>query len=240
MSWSGLPARIESKIIPEPNSGCWLWLHKPNKKGYVKAWWSNKHQSAHVVVYKLSKGKIRKGLQIDHTCKNKSCVNPDHLEAVTPRINTLRSDSVTANNARKTHCVHGHELSGEALYQYGNHRTCRMCILARCETEQKQFLRGKMRTPEKAEKDEIKRYLDSIGAWQFTPYVAGFGKSGVPDIVFCWRGRFGGIEVKREGKTPTVIQERRMKEIVDAGGIALWGTADRVIPLLKGMVVGFG
>lgn len=85
-----------------------------------------------------------------------------------------------------------------------------------------------MRTPESHEKAELKRYLDSIGAWHFSPYMAGFGKSGVPDIVFCLRGRFGAIEVKREGKTPTVIQDRRIAEIRGAGGATFWGTAHKV------------
>ena len=64
-----------------------------------------------------------------------------------------------------------------------------------------------MKTPESYEKADIKKYLDSIGAWHFSPYMAGFGKAGVPDIVFCYQGRFGAIEVKREGKTPTKLQE---------------------------------
>lgn len=86
-----------------------------------------------------------------------------------------------------------------------------------------------MRTPEFYEKVEIKKYLDSIGAWHFSPYMAGFGKSGVPDIVVCLNGKFISIEVKREGKAPTPIQTRRMEEITKAGGIAIWGTAEKVI-----------
>ena len=63
-----------------------------------------------------------------------------------------------------------------------------------------------MRTPEGYEKDEIKKYLDSIGAWYFCPYMAGFGKSGVPDIVACIQGKFWAIEVKREGKEPAATR----------------------------------
>lgn len=90
-----------------------------------------------------------------------------------------------------------------------------------------------MRTPEGYEKDAIKKYLDSIGAWYFCPYMAGFGKSGVADIIACIKARFVSIEVKREGKKPTPIQERRMDEIRRAGGIALAGTAQTVIAALK-------
>jgi len=90
-----------------------------------------------------------------------------------------------------------------------------------------------MRTPESWEKDEICKYLDSINAWYFKPYMAGFGKAGVPDIVACLNGAFIAIEVKREGKKPTPLQERRMDEIRKARGIALWGTAEKVISELK-------
>ncbi len=90
-----------------------------------------------------------------------------------------------------------------------------------------------MRTPEFYEKAEIKRYLASIGAWHFSPYMAGFGKSGVPDLICCLNGKFIGIEVKREGKGPTSRQTLRMQEISDAGGLSLWGTAEKVIEDLK-------
>jgi Holliday junction resolvase len=90
-----------------------------------------------------------------------------------------------------------------------------------------------MKSPESFEKDEIKAFLTTRHVWFFLPYMAGFGKSGVPDIVACWRGRFVSIEVKREGKAPTKLQEARMREIVQAGGIAVAGTAAMVIAALE-------
>ena len=90
-----------------------------------------------------------------------------------------------------------------------------------------------MKSPEGFEKDDICKYLDEIGAWYFKPYMAGFGKSGVPDIIACIDGCFWGIEVKREGKEPTVIQQLRMKEIETAGGFAVAGTASVVIALIR-------
>jgi hypothetical protein len=92
-----------------------------------------------------------------------------------------------------------------------------------------------MKTPEGHEKDDICRYLDSIGAWHFRPFMAGYGKSGVPDIVACivpasgGVGTFVAIEVKRDGKEPTRLQYRRMAEVTAAGGRAFWGTAEKVI-----------
>ena len=90
-----------------------------------------------------------------------------------------------------------------------------------------------MHGPEYYEKKAIKKYLESICAWHFSPYMAGFGKSGVPDIVACINGKFVSIEVKREGKEPTALQWQRMAEIDLAGGVSVWGTAARVIPILK-------
>lgn len=90
-----------------------------------------------------------------------------------------------------------------------------------------------MKTPEGYEKDDICKYLDSIGAWYFKPYMAGFGKRGVPDIVACINGRFVGIEVKREGGILTMPQLRRLEAIGAAGGGATWGTAEKVIKELK-------
>lgn len=86
-----------------------------------------------------------------------------------------------------------------------------------------------MMSPEGHEKKAIKKYLDSIGVWHFSPYMAGFGKAGVPDLIVCCNGTFVGIEIKREGKSPTPIQTRILEEISKAGGLALWGTAEKVI-----------
>lgn len=94
-----------------------------------------------------------------------------------------------------------------------------------------------MKTPEWYEKRDIKAYLDQSKSvtWYFAPMTAGFGKSGVPDIIGCTlQGRYTGkmfaIEVKRPGKEPTAIQWRRMGEIEAAGGKTFWGTAEKVIP----------
>ena len=86
-----------------------------------------------------------------------------------------------------------------------------------------------MKTPESYEKDEIKKYLVSIGAWYFCPFMAGFGKAGVADIIACIDGRFWSIEVKRPGKQPTVLQARRLTEVRKAGGHSAWGTGRKVI-----------
>ncbi len=90
-----------------------------------------------------------------------------------------------------------------------------------------------MKTPEGWEKDDICEYLDSIGAWYIRPATYGYGKSGIPDILALFRGRWIAIEVKRPGKEPTPLQKRRMAEILDNGGFSFWGTADKVISELE-------
>jgi len=92
---------------------------------------------------------------------------------------------------------------------------------------------NRLRTPEFYEKRDIKKHLDSMGAFYFSPYMSGYGKTGIPDITVCYRGTFIGIEVKREGKEPTARQWKILDEIRAAGGVALCGTAEVVIAGLK-------
>lgn len=93
-----------------------------------------------------------------------------------------------------------------------------------------------MKSPEKWEKDEIDAWLAAIGAVNFKPTTFGFGASGCPDRLVCYKGRFIGIEIKRPGKTPTALQRRRIIEIQAAGGIAVWGTAAKIIAELNALL----
>jgi hypothetical protein len=78
-------------------------------------------------------------------------------------------------------------------------------------------------TPEGRVKADIKKYLASIGAWYCMPATGGYGKSGVPDFLVCWRGRFIGIEAKAPGKAGNVstMQVTQLNEITAAGGFTL-------------------
>lgn len=82
---------------------------------------------AHRVAFELIRGCIPNGLVLDHLCRNRGCVNPDHLEPVTFRENIMRGVGYTAQQARKTHCRHGHEFTVENTYVWRGGRICRTC-----------------------------------------------------------------------------------------------------------------
>ncbi len=97
-----------------------------------------------------------------------------------------------------------------------------------------------MKTPESYEKQEIDAFLKKLGpqrVWFFKPYMMAYGKNGVPDYCLCLAGAFWGVEVKRPGKEPTPIQYRRIKEIENAGGHAVAGTAETIIHELREWLV---
>ena len=108
-------------------NGCWEWVGHRNNKGYG-VWGVFKHPYlAHRRMYERVRGTIPEGLQLDHLCRNKPCVNPDHLEAVTARENTLRGNSMAARWARRTHCERGHQFTPENVYRNTGARKCKVC-----------------------------------------------------------------------------------------------------------------
>lgn len=122
--------RFNAKYIPEPNSGCWLWTAAIDRDGYAVLDTTVGHY-AHRYSYTHFKGPIPEGYQIDHLCKTRGCVNPDHLEAVTLTENVNRSSNYIALNRKKTHCPRGHEFTPENTYfnpkGKGFNRACINC-----------------------------------------------------------------------------------------------------------------
>jgi hypothetical protein len=115
----------------ETSDGCWAWSRALDN-GYGRFWLNGRNRLAHAVSYEHFVGPIPDGLQIDHLCRNRSCVRPDHLEAVTLGVNVLRGEGRSATNSRKELCLRGHALSGDNLYVTPRgSRCCRTCQRAR-------------------------------------------------------------------------------------------------------------
>lgn len=114
----------------ERTETCWLWQAKINNRGYGLFSYDGRMQAAHRVAYELLVGPIPEGLDIDHLCAVRHCVNPAHLEPVTHRENLLRGSGFAAVNAAKTHCPYGHEYTPENTYTSPHPdggRICRTC-----------------------------------------------------------------------------------------------------------------
>lgn len=130
-----LPERFWDKVQVQSSSGCWLWTAQTDHEGYGLFKWQGIKRVAHRVAFEVACFEPPRGMQLDHlchtneiacqggpTCPHRRCVNPAHLELVTPLENTRRS-----TRSRKTHCVNGHEFTPENTHIWNGHRQCRAC-----------------------------------------------------------------------------------------------------------------
>lgn len=121
--------RLHNRTVK--TSGCWEWVGWRSPEGYGKMKAQGKMKFAHRLMYEVERGEIPDGMVIDHLCRNRGCVNPNHLEAVTRGTNAIRGNTPIAENAAKTHCHKGHPLMGDNLkYEFPNgqrRRRCRTC-----------------------------------------------------------------------------------------------------------------
>ena len=120
------PERVWKFIeIPKNPKGCWIWIGCIGRDGYGQFMIYYRHFKAHRFVYEYLLGEIPKGLTLDHLCRNRACVNPDHLEPVTLKKNLSRG---SVNKFKGiTHCIRGHKFTKENTYLTMNGRYCIIC-----------------------------------------------------------------------------------------------------------------
>lgn len=142
-----------------PN-GCWIWIGGIDHEGYGDFSVGQRGVRAHRFAYELYRGKIRKGRVLDHLCRVRHCVNPEHLEVVTKRENAMRGESPSVVNSRKTHCVLGHEFNRKNTLwspkhpQKGGARPRRIC--RHCKRLQRRaYVRGMKFCKEVADQMEL-------------------------------------------------------------------------------------
>jgi hypothetical protein len=124
--------------VSRPDLGpCWQWTARLTG-GYGRLWCDGKQLLAHTLSYRMLRGEIPNGMDIDHLCRNRGCVNPDHMEPVTERENTLRGIGPSAQNATKTHCKRGHPLDETNTKVINRHRVCKTCNRERCKLFERQ------------------------------------------------------------------------------------------------------
>jgi len=129
--------RMDSNYTVSP-TGCWVWNLSLNVGGYGKVKFAGHTLTAHRLYYQLYRGVISSELVVDHLCRNRACINPDHLEPVTQWVNNARGVGVSAENLKKTHCKNGHEFTKENTIVGKNRRSCRACAKAATSRRDKQ------------------------------------------------------------------------------------------------------
>ncbi|MFH9430261.1 HNH endonuclease signature motif containing protein [Streptomyces sp. NPDC017615] len=107
---------------------CHLWTGSTDPDGYARFWINGRNRRAYHVAYEWAHGPIPAGLEVDHRCRNRRCVNGAHLRALTHRDNVLASSNIAAYRAAQTHCHRGHPFDTDNTRRRKNGtRACRTC-----------------------------------------------------------------------------------------------------------------
>lgn len=145
------PSRFWRRVIPCPMSGCWLWIGAVNHRGYGTISIRRTANGAHRYAYERLVGEIPAGFHLDHRCRVRCCVNPAHLEPVTPRENLMRGDTFAARNASAKSCLRGHQFSPENTRVRRGRRECLTCVSAATQAQTER--RRRQRTDDNNEQE---------------------------------------------------------------------------------------
>ena len=128
---------LESRILSKTTKteSCWIWNGYTERNGYGRITVNDKPYSTHRLSFLLFKGELKENLVIDHSCRNRACLNPEHLRQVTQRENCHENSRASCHlNSLKTHCPKGHEYTEEntktKTTKYGVGRACKECARA--------------------------------------------------------------------------------------------------------------
>lgn len=120
--------RFWAKVEVHHPAACWHWLGGRNDGGYGQLMLNSGKYAAHRVAYTLLVGPVPPHLTIDHLCRNRLCVNPDHLRIASMYDNVMAAYGPPARNRRKTHCKYGHPFTPENTYvESSGGRDCLTC-----------------------------------------------------------------------------------------------------------------
>lgn len=115
---------IMDRVSSMTTDGCWLWRLTKDKDGYGEGCFQKRKRRAHRLSYEAFVGPIPAGMHIDHLCRVRDCVNPEHLEPVTPGVNIRRGRT---GYTKRTHCKRGHAFSEHGRTDTTGRSQCRIC-----------------------------------------------------------------------------------------------------------------
>lgn len=163
---------------------CWIWIAGKDKDGYGLGKFQQKQHRIHRLLYQVFVEPIPRALECDHLCRVRHCVNPIHIEPVTPRENQSRSPiSITTINTQKTHCIRGHLLGGDNVYPSTGDRSCVIChkMLVRRRLDRINEQQGRATYPNNKDKTHCKH------GHEFTPENTGQNSAGFRFCRHCQR-----------------------------------------------------
>ena len=162
-----LPTRFWNKVIPEPMSGCWLWIGALTPDGYGQLRWpdgtsASRRRSVHQIVLEVLGIELNE--TVDHRCEVRCCVNPWHIDPVTNLENQRRRWL----RHPTTHCPRGHERTEENLYRSPSSNLCRLCHNEKARARTEELFEVRMRKAQSdAERDGlIRRRAQAQRRWQ--------------------------------------------------------------------------